>query len=315
MCIGDLCADLIIPYGETKRKLSRIREGVIESCEVELRSGGTAGNTAVVLGKLGERPVFVTDLCGDRIGDFLKREMEGHGVDMSFSRVGERGAMVCIAVLEEDGERTMFPWIPPGGGYPTFTEESFDPRLFHEEWLLFTGGMSLNNDGKSMGAVLSFIRQMKERTSSRFVFDLNTRIETYGLNQERRWYYQQMIGLADVVMGSGIEEFGPLTGKEELKEAAAALAVDGRRVIARDGKKPVLIFENGDVTAVETADVPVVSTVGAGDTFNGAFLCAENHGLSTVESVKFANEMAGYMISHKGHLEIPEKTEKWLKRV
>ena len=116
MCIGDLCADLIIPYGETKRKLSRIREGVIESCEVELRSGGTAGNTAVVLGKLGERPVFVTDLCGDRIGDFLKREMEGHGVDMSFSRVGERGAMVCIAVLEEDGERTMFPWIPPGGG-------------------------------------------------------------------------------------------------------------------------------------------------------------------------------------------------------
>ena len=68
------------------------------------------------------------------------------------------------------------------------------------------------------------------------MFDLNTRIETYGLNQERRWYYQQMIGLADVVMGSGIEEFGSLTGKEELKEAAAALAVDGRRV-SRQGRE------------------------------------------------------------------------------
>ena len=179
LCIGDLCADLIIPYGETKRTLSEIREGVIGSCEVEFRTGGTVGNTVAVLGKLGEQPVFVTDLCGDRIGEFLKNEMEKHGADMSFSRVGNRGAMICIAVLEENGDRTMFPWIPPGGGYPTFSEESFSPELFHGEWIVFTGGMSLNNDGESMEAVLSFIRKIKEKTDSLFVFDLNTRIETY----------------------------------------------------------------------------------------------------------------------------------------
>lgn len=62
LCIGDLCADLIIPYGEAKRNLALIRQGIIGSSQVELRSGGTAGNTAAVLGKLGERPVFVTDL-------------------------------------------------------------------------------------------------------------------------------------------------------------------------------------------------------------------------------------------------------------
>lgn len=315
LCIGDLCADLIIPYGETKRKLSGIREGVIESCEVEFRTGGTVGNTAAVLGKLGEQPVFVTDLCGDKIGKFLKREMEKHGADMSYSREGTRGAMVCIAVLEENGDRTMFPWIPPGGGYPTFSEESFSPELFQEDWIVFTGGMSLNNDEKSMDAVFSFIRKIKEKTDSLFVFDLNTRIETYGLNERRRQYYDRMIRLADVVIGSGLEEFGPVTGKDSLTEAAASLAAEHRRVIARDGKAPVMIFEKGNVETVETVNVPVFSTVGAGDTFNGAFLCGLRHGHTMKRCVRFANEMAGYMISHKGHLEVPEKAAERLEKV
>lgn len=315
LCIGDLCADLIIPYGEAKRNLSLIRQGIIGSSQVELRSGGTAGNTAAVLGKLGERPVFVTDLCQDRLGMFLKGEMERYGVDMSFSPVGDRGAMVCIAVVEENGDRTMFSWIPPGAGYPTFSAESFSPELFSQDSLIFTGGMSLNNDGDSMRAVRDFVAEMKEKTDSLFVFDLNTRIETYGLSEERRRYYGEMIRLADVVLGSGIEEFGPLTGKQTLGEAASALVSDGRLVIARDGENPVLIAEKGRMDSVDTESVSVVSTVGAGDTFNGAFLSAFNRGFSVKECVKFANETAGYMISHSGHLEIPESGAARLKKV
>lgn len=315
LCIGDLCADLIIPYGEAKRNLALIRQGIIGSSQVELRSGGTAGNTAAVLGKLGEHPVFVTDLCRDQLGMFLRGEMERYGVDMSFSPVGDKGAMVCIAVVEENGDRTMFSWIPPGAGYPMFSDSSFCPELFETDSLIFTGGMSLNNDGGSMKAVRDFVARMKERTNSLFVFDLNTRIETYGLNEERRRYYGEMIRLADVVLGSGIEEFGPLTGKSTLREAAAFLAADGRCVIARDGKNPVLIAANGTMEAVETAPVSVVSTVGAGDTFNGAFLSAYNRGFSLKTCVEFANETAGYMISHSGHLEVPDDAAERLKKV
>lgn len=314
LCIGDLCADLIIPYGEAKRNLALIRQGIIGSSQVELRSGGTAGNTAAVLGKLGERPVFVTDLCRDRLGTFLKGEMERYGVDMSMSPAGERGAMVCIAVVEENGDRTMFSWIPPGAGYPTFSADSFRPELFLTDSLIFTGGMSLNNDSCSMKAVRDFVAEMKEKTDSLFVFDLNTRIETYGLSEERRKYYGEMIRLADVVLGSGIEEFGPLTGKDTLGEAAASMASENRCVIARDGKNPVMIVEKGRTDFVETEQVFVVSTVGAGDTFNGAFLSAYNRGYSLKDCVKFANETAGYMISHPGHLEIPEDGAARLKK-
>ena len=72
VCIGDLCADLIIPYGEAKKNISAIKEGNIKSQSVTLRSGGTVGNTSMVLGKLGADPVFITDLCEDSLGKFLR---------------------------------------------------------------------------------------------------------------------------------------------------------------------------------------------------------------------------------------------------
>lgn len=324
ICIGDLCADLIVPYGEARRSISAIRNGELKSQSVELRSGGTVGNASVVLGKLGAEPIFITDLCDDGLGRFLRSEMERHGVDMSYAPVGERGAMVCIAVLDEQGDRTMFSWVPPGAGYPTFSEASFSEELFSMDALLFTGGMTLSNDVSSMDAVYRFIRRMKQETDSVFIFDLNARIESYGLNKDRRHYYDLYIELADVVLGSGMEEFGPIAGGTDLRDCALRLSFgwnadslpSGRRlVIARDGAGPVLIAGAGDcadssddgaIMTVPVEPVSVISTVGAGDAFDAAFLYAMNRGVDVPGCAAFANRVAGYVISHEGQLEVGE---------
>lgn len=321
ICIGDLCADLIVPYGEARRNISSIRSGELKSQSVELRSGGTVGNASVVLGKLGSEPIFITDLCDDGLGRFLRSEMERHGVDMSYAPVGERGAMVCIAVLDEQGDRTMFSWLPPGAGYPTFSESSFSEDLFSMDAVLFTGGMTLSNDVPSMDAVYSFIKRMKQETDSVFVFDLNARIESYGLDEARRYYYDLYIELADVVLGSGLEEFGPISGGADLRDCALRLSASwgadrlpsGRRlVIARDGAGPVLIAgadestENDSIMEVPVEPVKVISTVGAGDAFDAAFMHAMNRGVDVQGCVAFANRIAGHVISHEGQLEVGE---------
>lgn len=381
ICIGDLCADLIIPYGEYKAYISALKEGDIKSRDVELRSGGTVGNTCRVLGRLGSKPYFITDLCEDSLGRFLRGEMEKDGVDMSLSPVGSYGAMVCIAVLDEGGDRTMFAWVPPGSRYPTFSEESFSEELYKEDALIFTGGMTLNNDPDSMEAVLRFIKRMKKETNSEFIFDLNARIESYGLNEVRKHYYDEFIALSDIVLGSGIEEFGPISGKTTLMEAGRYLASfkasdeygcrkgpmeapcefvgmtsdeaniknnmtdavkhssshRGRTVILRDGAEAVLIIsrksdegaaegaiqekmpsgsdrnfsgedmERGESFIIETVPVEpvkVVSTVGAGDSFDAAFIHAYNRGLPIRSCVAFSNKVAGHVISHEGQLDV-----------
>ena len=50
LCLGDSCADIIIPYGES----------LLKEVEVTFSCGGACANSAVVLGKLNVNTAF----CG-----------------------------------------------------------------------------------------------------------------------------------------------------------------------------------------------------------------------------------------------------------
>ena len=119
MC-RDLCADLIIPYGEAKSNISAIKEGEIKSQSVELRSGGTVGNTCRVLEGLAQNPssslTFVMTVWD---ASFVQRWRRTEG-DMSYSPLGEYGAMVCIAMLDDNNDRTMFSWCRRDPGIRPF---------------------------------------------------------------------------------------------------------------------------------------------------------------------------------------------------
>ena len=303
-CIGDLCGDLLLPYGEVKRHLSGLQRGEIDYSEVIFQYGGTVGNTCAVLGKLGARPYFVTDLCGDRNGRFLAEEMQSLGVDLSWSLENpDKVNMICIAVIDETGERVMFPWLPPGSDYPEFTREntSLVPR---ETMLVFSGGMVMNNDPESMDAVCTLTEELKA-CGSTVVFDLNVRAESYGMNRSRRESYARMIACTDILMGSGREEFAAVTGIKDPYEAAEFLCEGKRTVIARDGSKPVMIFSPEGKKSVPVEQVPVLHTLGAGDSFNGAFLFAYEKGCTIEESAWFASRIAAHVISFPGHFSMP----------
>lgn len=307
-CIGDLCADLILPYGEVKKHLSNLKKGSVDYSEVQFLQGGTCGNTSAVLGKLGAKPYFVTDLCGDRNGRFLRDEMIACGVDMSWSKENpDKANMICIAVIDENNERVIFPWLPPGSDYPKFSAENLS-LIPKEEMLVFSGGMVMNNDPESMNAVCEKAEELK-KAGSTIVFDLNVRAETYGMNRERRSAYERMLETSDIVIGSGIEEFTAVTGALSVDEAVSMLASDKHTVIARDGRKPVIVAKGKTRISVPTEAVFVSQTIGAGDTFNAGFLYAINKGLDIASAVSFANGIAAYMISTYGHLPVPSDIE------
>ncbi|MBQ9327944.1 MAG: carbohydrate kinase family protein [Solobacterium sp.] len=308
-CIGDLCADLLLPYGEVKQHLRNLKQGAVDYSEVLFRHGGTCGNTCTVLAKLGEEPYFVTDLCGDNIGRYLSQSMREYGVNLSWSKGNPAKAnMICIAVIEENNERVMFPWLPPGGDYPIFSNDNLSLIPEDEPMLVFTGGMVMNNDPDSMNAVCEKVERLKKNGST-VVFDLNVRAETYGMSAERKAAYDRMIAASDIIIGSGVEEFAAVTGALSLEAAVDQLSELCQAVIARDGKKPVLVGQKTRRTYVPTEAVFVWQTIGAGDTFNAAFLYAIHHHLSIEQAVAFANGIAGYMISSSEHLAVPNDIE------
>lgn len=298
LCIGDLNGDLLVPYGELKTK----ENGVIS--EVHFQGGGSVANTARVLGKLGAKPYFVTDLCKDNIGQYLKKEMEEYDVDMSYSPIGDNSAIICIAVLDDKGEREIFPWTPPGSTLPHFKKDSFS-NIPMDDYIVFTGGMMLNNDSETMESVYSFIKKLKDETNSIFMFDFNMRIDTYGYSEEREEYYHKFVELADIVTGSHHDEFTPFTGKIEIEEIVKCFKKE-QTIVIRNGGHSTYVYHNEKLEEVECEKVTPIHTVGAGDTFDGGFLYAYMYGKEILECARIGGHAASYMISHTGYLSLPE---------
>lgn len=305
ICVGDLCCDLIVPYGKMQQALRSfdISKEVTDQLQVTMQCGGSVGNVARHLGRLDAHPVFITPLKRDSLGEYLSAEMEKNGVDMRWAAETEKSNMYCVAVLDETGERTMFCFVPPWADFPRFQEKSFEKLLEEgaldpKEEILFTSGMAILDDADNNRAVLEFFRGRKA-AGAKIIFDLNVRAESYGYEGERRRAMEEMISLSDMVLGSGREEFHQVTGQEEIREAAMELLERGAgTVIARDGGNPVRILAEGEPgTMIPLKPVIPVSTLGAGDSFDAMFLNCIAAGVQIPEAVRRASDYAGEYIS------------------
>lgn len=326
ICVGDLCCDLIVPYGKMLDALARgdIRKEVTDQMQVRMQCGGSVGNVARHLGQMKAKPVFITPVGQDPLGEFLSSEMEKKGVDMRWAAPSARSNMYCVAVMDQSGERTMFCFVPPWADFPRFDESSFGAIPEYADQILFTSGMAMLEDAKNNAAVLDFFATRK-KAGALIVFDLNVRAESYGYEGERKASMEKMIALSDIVLGSGSDEFSQVTGEARIRDAAARLLDRGARtVIARDGGEPILILGKGlgeprgveglgnsgereglrNSGKRESLDeyVPVkpvkpVSTLGAGDSFDAMFLQCVASGYDIREAVRKASDYAGEYIT------------------
>ena len=299
ICVGDLCCDLIVPYGKMQEALAcgDIRKETAEKLQVRMQCGGSVGNVARHLGRLNAHPVFVTPVCRDPLGDYLTAQMEEAGVDMRWACESSRSNMYCVAVLDQEGERTMFCFVPPWADYPRFDRHSFDQIPHYSRRILFTSGMAFLDDAENNAAVLEYVTGQKE-SGAMIVFDLNVRAESYGYEGERKASMKKMIALSDILLGSGREEFWQVTGRPEIRDAAETLLQDGAKcVIARDGGNRILVLSDSLNQYIPVKRVESVSTIGAGDCFDAAFLNSISSEEDVITAVRTASDYVGAYIS------------------
>lgn len=301
VCVGDMTPDVVIPYGETLRALSRLEEGEVVLSNPFLRPGGAVSNTVATLGKLGLDPIMVGGVGSDEYGDYLVNYLEGCGVRTGhIFRQPERSSIV-LAVLDGAGERVLYLFNGPGAKLPELGEEQVPRELIGRAGWFHTNGFA--NDVtvdfmeacRAAGAVVSF--------------DLNLRCETFGLDETRKSRILRAVRASHVVFGSGAEEFLPLTGAHTLAEGAAALAGEGRVVVARDGAAPVRVFDGARTYQVPVDRVEAVNTVGGGDAFNGGFIAACALGRTVREGVLWGCRCAASAISSDQPHHVPPRAE------
>lgn len=195
----------------------------------------------------------------------------------------------CITLVEREGERSF---ITVQGAECDFQEEWFrNLDISSYDMIYVAGYQTLGKSGDIITRWL--LRSMAENTTlflapGPVINDIPPEV------MDRFFSLSPVIHLNE-------KELQEYTGEERLEDGLAALyEKSGNTIIVTLGKKGSAMYEEGRLTIVPTAPVPVVDTVGAGDSHIAAIMRFLAKGEPLRKTVEKANQVSGITVQVSG---------------
>ncbi len=232
--------------------------------------GGGPYNTARAVARLGVPVAWIGGLSSDRFGRMLETGLVRDGVSLDHVQRTDLPTTLALAELDEHGvaayrfyvDGTSAPAVDIGplqAGLPAAT------RAVH----LGTLGFVLEPMATTLESLAATLPD-----DVILMVDPNCRPSITADPDGYRARVARVMERTDVVKVSA-DDLAYLQPGVPLPEAVARLAGDGDRVVLlTDGGRSVTVHAGGANHVVPVPRVRVVDTVGAGDTFGGAFLAA-----------------------------------------
>ena len=241
--------------------------------------GGTATNGALAMARLGASPMLLARLGDDPAAETARRLLVEQGIDASLSRsISGCSTSHSAIAITPDGERTLFNFLDPNL-----------PQLV--DWL----PVGLPEGTK---AVLADVRWEKAAIPM-FRLARAAGIPAV-LDGDRAPEHPELIDLAThaVFSAQGLRE---LSGTDDLVEGLRRISPgrDGFLAVT-DGHKGVFTRQNGIEAHYAAFKVDVVDTLGAGDTWHGAFTLALAEGQEISAAIRFASAAAAIKCTREG---------------
>ena len=302
--LGDACVDMVIRLPE------RISQGTsdLSHSAPQLHGGGSGGNVAVALARLGADVAMVGAVGDDGYGRWVCDDLRHEGVNVDgLISIADAFTPMVMAVVEPNGERLIYVWPPEGGAHLQLKSDAIDLALITSVFWMHTTGMCLR-ESPARETILTAMALAREAGGT-VSLDLNLRTESWGLDTADRDTFEKAIALSDVVLGNAQEEILPLTCADSV-EAASRILCDGKRIIvARRGSEGAWVTTPKEAFNVSVFPTQVVDTLGAGDAFNGGFIAACLANVGTREAARWGNAVAALKIGRSGARGLPSLEE------
>jgi fructokinase len=241
--------------------------------EIVSVAGGSPYNAVRAIARLGVPASWIGGLSSDRFGRMLEAGLADDGVGRDLVQRTDLPTTLALAELASDGSAT----------YRFYAEATSAPNV-HSAPL--AGGIPASARAfltGSLGLVLEPMASTLEAIAAAVLpdrivmLDPNARPSITRFPDAWRARMERIMARADIVKAS-TEDLQFLRPGAAADEAVAWIGSLGARVIlVTDGGRPVSVHLAGTVHAVPAPEVRVVDTVGAGDTFGGAFLACLVH--------------------------------------
>ncbi len=236
--------------------------------------------------RLGHSAGIIGGVGNDDFAQCLLDRLEQDGVDCSNIRRYDDGSTgVAFVTYFDDGSRRVlyhFPDTP--ATMPTFDDAKnlgAEVRYFH---IMGCSLMAKPSFGREIIKVMRFLAEKGAKIS----FDPNLRPELMK-DEAVHTMVSEVMKHCNVFL-PGVSELLTFTGKNTISDAVAACFENpALEVIAlKDGSKGCTIFTRDEKVALGVYSIDVKDATGAGDCFDGAFIC----GLAEGKSLKTAAQWA-----------------------
>ena len=230
--------------------------------------GGGPYNSARAVGRLGLAVSWIGGLSSDRFGRELEAGLSGAGVDLSMAQRTELPTTLALAEIGADG----------AASYRFYTDATSAPAVYAGP---LAAGLPVDTEAVLTGT-LGFVLEPMATTLEGMVtalspdlllmIDPNCRPSITRDPEGFRARLARVLARADIVKVS-TEDLAFLRPGEHVNSSAAWVQSLGPRVVLiTDGPAPIRVLIDGTEHQVVARTVEVVDTIGAGDTFGGAFL-------------------------------------------
>ena len=273
-----------------------------------LSSGGTCGNVAAGLSKLGQKVKFYGTVGNDIYGKYVLEEMKKDKVNTeNLTLLDEHSTAMVIGIVQPNSERSLFVWPPKGGAHEYLDLNLIDKGELLESSWLHVSGISLRHDPINM-TMLEVMKICKENNIP-ISFDLNIRAELWGLSMEFKEIVFKAISYSDYIFGNSEEEIIPLTDSNNIHDAVKEIIKEDQTLICRNGSDSVLAFIENSLITREVFNISPIDSIGAGDAFNTGFIYGIVNEQSLDKALEYGNAVAGYKLLGYGARHLPNEQE------
>lgn len=228
--------------------------------------GGSSFNGIVSLARAGIKTCFISETGNDKVGDLIVQFMQENQISTSYiNRFPDGKSPVSLAFLDAKNEASYLFYKE----YPRQRLETIFPVIEPDDIVLFGAYYSLNQATRHK--VVEFLEYARSREAIIY-YDPNFRSSHSSEAIKLTPDILENMEFADLVRGA-IHDFRYMFGLDDAELVyRQKVQLHCPNFICTQSQGPVLLRTNSINKEYSIPQIPVVSTIGAGDNFNAGII-------------------------------------------
>ncbi|ROR31564.1 5-dehydro-2-deoxygluconokinase [Mobilisporobacter senegalensis] len=281
-----------------------------ESTTFKKYLGGSPGNIAVGMARLGKKIGFLGKVSDDQFGDFVTDYFNKEGIDTSHltkCKKGEKIGLTFTEILSETESSILM--YRDGIADLQLDVADIDEEYIQKSKAILISGTALAQSPSREAALKALALAKKNNVV--VIFDIDYRPYNWKSQDEIGIYYSIVAKQSDVILGSR-EEFD-LTeqlieqGRTDEQTAKYFHSIGSKIVVIKHGKDGSTAYTNdGNNYSIKPFPVKLLKSFGGGDGYASAFLYGLFEGLEIIDCLELGSASAAMLVaSHACSKDMP----------